>query len=171
MGGAGRTGDAAGMKRWGELAAEAPELAEAGRALFYQYKIGLAYLATLRRDGAPRLHPVCVTLADGGLYLFIGNASPKVHDLRRDGRCALHSFPVPDVDDEFMVGGRAERIDDPAVRRAAYRAYTATGATTQNDTLFEVRIERALHARYGPRPSWPPAYTRWRCAQRPGPLR
>jgi hypothetical protein len=27
--------------------------------------------------------------------------------------------------------------------------------------LFELRIERALLATYGPRPSWPPVYTRW----------
>lgn len=150
------------MKRWSEFAAEAPALAEAGRTLIYQFKVGLGYLATVRKDGGPRVHPVCPVIAHGGLYVFIGNQSPKVHDLRRDGRFALHSFPNPEVDDEFYVEGRAERVDDQAVRDVAYATYTATGAFTSNDTLFELRLERVLHAKYGPRPSWPPTYAHWR---------
>jgi len=149
------------MTRWNAFAAENPEMAEAGRALLYQYRVGLGYLATVRKDGGPRVHPVCPVIANGGLYVFIGNRSPKLHDLRRDGRFALHSFPKPDVDDEFSVTGRATPIDDAAVRRIVYDAYTATGAFTSDDTLFELLLERALHATYGPRPSWPPAYTKW----------
>ena len=152
------------MKRWSEFAAEAPGLAEAGRTLIYQFKVGLGYLATVRKDGGPRVHPVCPVIAHGGLYVFIGNQSPKVHDLRRDGRFALHSFPNPQVDDEFYVEGRAERVDDQAVRDVVYAAYTATGAFTSNDTLFELWLERVLHAKYGPRPSWPPTYANWRAA-------
>jgi general stress protein 26 len=149
------------VKRWSEFAAERPEMAEAGRALIYQFKVGLGYLATVRKDGGPRVHPVCPVVAHGGLYLFIGNHSPKVHDLRRDGRFALHSFPNPQVDDEFYVSGRVRRVDDQAVRDVVYEAYTSTGAFTSNDTLFELWLERALHAKYGPRPSWPPVYTKW----------
>jgi hypothetical protein len=55
------------MKRWNEFAAEQVELAEAGRALVYQCKVGLGYLATVRKDGAPRVHPVCPVIAYGGL--------------------------------------------------------------------------------------------------------
>ena len=150
------------MKRWSEFAAERPEMAEAGRALIYQFRVGLGYLATIRKDGGPRVHPVCPVVAHGGLYVFVGNQTPKVHDLRRDGRYALHTFPNRDVDDEFTVSGRAVRIDDAAVRQIVYDAYTATGAFTSNDTLFELHLERALHAKYGPRPSWPPVYTTWR---------
>jgi hypothetical protein len=150
------------VKRWGDLEDEAPELAEAGRKLFYRHGTGLGYLATLRKDGAPRVHPVCVVVANRGLYVFVGNRSPKLRDLLRDGRFALHSFPIPEADDEFYVAGRARRVDDPAVRKVAYEAYVATGATTSDDTLFELLLERALHAKYGPRPSWPPVYTKWR---------
>jgi hypothetical protein len=150
------------MKRWSEFAAERPELATAGRALIYQFKVGLGYLATVRKDGGPRVHPVCPVIAGGGLYLFIGNHSPKRDDLLRDGRFALHTFPCPDVDDEFYVAGRSMRIDDPQVREVVYDTYTATGAFTSDDTLFELLLERALHAKYGPRPSWPPVYLKWR---------
>ena len=66
------------------------------------------------------------------------------------------------MDDEFTVAGVARLAEDDGVRRAVYDAYVATGAVTENDTLFELRIERALHAKYDGRPSWPPAYTRWR---------
>jgi hypothetical protein len=151
------------MKRWGEFAAEKPEMAEAGRALIYQFRVGLGYLATIRKDGGPRVHPVCPVLANDGMYVFIGNQSPKLHDLSRDGRFALHSFPNPEVDDEFSVSGRAVRIDDEAVRQVVYEVYTATGAFTSNDTLFELVLERVLHAKYGPRLSWPPVYTKWSC--------
>ncbi len=152
------------MKRWNEFASEQAQMAEAGRALIYQFRVGLGYLATVRKDGGPRVHPVCPVIANGGIYVFIGNQSPKLHDLLRDGRFALHSFPSPDVDDEFYVTGRAQRIDDQAVREIVYAAYIASGAFTSNDTLFELWLEHALHAKYGPRPSWPPVYTKWASA-------
>ena len=152
-----------GMKRWCDFESEQPQIAEAGRKLIYQHGVGLGYLATVRKDGGPRLHPVCPTLANGGLYLFIGNHSPKIHDLHRDGRYALHTFPVPDSDHEFYVSGRTEANYDAEVRKIVYDIYTATGATTSDDTLFELFLERALYADYGtgPRPSWPPKYTKW----------
>jgi hypothetical protein len=148
--------------RWSTFADAAPEIAAAGRELLYQFGPGLAYLATLRRDGAPRLHPVCPVVAEGGLYLFVGNQSPKVHDLARDGRFSLHTFPCQDVDDEFMVAGRAVDAEADGVRDEVYAAYVATGAHTSDDTLFELLVDRALHAKYEARPSWPPDYRRWR---------
>lgn len=147
--------------RWEAFERDAPALAAAGHRLLYQHGPGLGYLATLRRDGAPRLHPVCPVVAVGGLYVFVGNQTPKLHDLVRDGRYALHTTGSADVDDEFMVSGVARVAEDDGVRPAVYEAYVATGAFTENDTLFEFLIDRALHAKYGPRPSWPPDYTRW----------
>jgi hypothetical protein len=151
-----------GALRWDELAADAPDLAAAGHALLYQYGPGLGFVATLRPDGAPRLHPVCPVVAVGGLYLFVGNQTPKVHDLARDPRYALHALPPEAVDDEFMVSGVARNAEADGVRDAVYAAYVATGAHTSDDTLFELLIDRALHAKYEARGSWPPAYTRWR---------
>jgi hypothetical protein len=126
------------VKRWSEFAAEQPQLAAAGRALIYQFKVGLGYLATIRKDGGPRVHPVCPVIANDGLYVFVGNQSPKVHDLRRDGRFALHSFPNPEVDDEFYVEGWARQVDDPEVRRVVYEAYTAAGAARQVRSAAEL---------------------------------
>ncbi len=152
---------ASSFKRWKSLENENPDLAEEGRKLIYQFKVGLGYLATIRGDGAPRVHPVCPVLAHGGLYVFIGNHSPKLHDLLRDGRYALHAFPKPDLDDEFYVSGVVKKEEDGHIRQVVYDTYTATGAFTTDDTLFELLLDRALLAKYESRPSWPPEYTKW----------
>ena len=101
-------------------------------------------------------------VAEGGLWVFIGNHSPKRGDLARDGRYSLHAMPPEDVDDEFMVSGEATAVDDDDRYARILEVYLAQGTTTSDDTLFELRLDRALHAAYGPRPSWPPEYSRWR---------
>ena len=152
--------------RWGQFAAEVPDLAAAGQQLLYNYGLGLGFLATVAGDGGPRVHPVCPVVANDGLYVFVGNQSPKLHDLHERKQFALHSFPLPDIDDEFFVRGVARVSEEPEVREVVYAAYVATGAHTSDDTLFELLLGSALHAKYGPRPSWPPAYTSWRAPAR-----
>jgi hypothetical protein len=88
------------LARWAELEHDAPEIAAAGKELIYQFGLGLGFLATVRKDGGPRVHPICPIIAHGGLYAFIV-PSPKQDDLRRDGRYALHSFPPAENDNEF----------------------------------------------------------------------
>jgi hypothetical protein len=153
------------MLRWGDFAEQTPELAEAGRLLLYQFGPGLAYLATVRADGGPRLHPVCVNIVEGGLYTLVG-LSPKRQDLLRDGRFALHSFASPTVDDEFFLAGRAVHHESRSLVAKVRAAQRATGATTSDDEeLFEYHLDRALYSRYKPRgepDNWPPHYVRWR---------
>jgi hypothetical protein len=151
-------------RTWGAFAAEQPAMAAAGRTLLYQYGPGLAFLATVRPHGGPRLHPVCPVIVDEGLFVFIGNQTPKLGDLHRDGRYALHTFPPDDVDDEFAVTGTARPIDDRSLYGHVLEVYLAQGTTTQDDTLFEFLIDHAMHAKYAGRPSWPPTYTTWRSA-------
>src|SRR5204863_2361851 len=92
------------MVTWAEFAAADPMLAEAGRSLLFQFNVGLAFLATVRKDGAPRLHPVCPVLSNDRLYVLITPDSPKKRDLVRDGRYALQTFPQPKpASDEFCV--------------------------------------------------------------------
>ena len=153
------------MATWRDFERDAPELAAAGRALIYQFGVGLGYLATVRADGGPRVHPFCPILHEGGLYGLIGH-SPKQRDLLRDGRCALHSFPATDRDDEFYLACRAlSRAGDAPLAEAVRRTMRSTGATSSGDeTLFEFDLERALLATYkkrGEPDNWPPRYTRW----------
>lgn len=156
------------MATWLEFARSAPEVSSLGEQRLFQFGPGLAFLATVRGDGGPRVHPVCVNIVEGELYLLIG-PSPKRHDLLRDGRFALHSFPAPDVDDEFYLTGRAEHEPDSDVVQRVAAAQIARGATTSGDELaFRLEIERALYSRYKPRgepDNWPPEYLKWSAAR------
>src|SRR5271156_6058600 len=125
------------MLSWSEFQNRAPAIADAGRGLLYKFGPGLAFLATVRRDGAPRLHPICPVIVEGRLYAFILGKSPKCGDLSRDGRFALHTFPMPDVDDEFMLAGRAVRIQDPGRSAAVKSELTRLGIkSTEEELLF-----------------------------------
>lgn len=65
------------MATWGDFVRAEPEMAKDGRDLFYRVGIGLGYLATVRKDGGPRVHPFCPVIAGDGIYGFILNDSPK----------------------------------------------------------------------------------------------
>ena len=151
------------MATWMEFENDAPDIAEAGKKLLYQFGVGLAFLATIRKDGAPRLHPICPTVVDGHLYALIG-PSPKRGDLKRDGRYALHTFPPVDVDDEFLVMGRAAFIEDKAIEEKVRNDCVSRGMTSTGDDLpFEFRIENVMHAKYpGGHGTWPPKYSIWK---------
>lgn len=153
------------MARWQEFEAQAAEIAALGRQRLFEFGPGLAYLATVRADGGPRVHPVCPNIVRGGLLLLIG-PSPKRGDLHRDGRFALHSFPLPDRDDEFYLSGRAEHREDTGLDAEMLAAQKALGVSSSGDEhLFELLIERALYSRYKPRGApdfWPPDYLKWK---------
>ena len=135
------------MVPWHDFARAAPDLAEAGRGLLFQFKVGLAFLATVRTDGAPRLHPVCPVLSSDRLFVLITAESPKRDDLLRDGRYALQSFPQPKPgSDEFYVTGRAVLIDDAATRAAILR--DAQHMANASETAFELLLDRVMHTRW-----------------------
>src|SRR5258708_11627253 len=104
------------MASWADLERDEPEMAAAGQGLLCQHGPGLAYIATVRKDGGPRVHPCCPIISDGSLWVFVLRASPKGADLRRDGRYALHTFPKREVDDEFYVTGTVSVVDGEATR-------------------------------------------------------
>ena len=80
------------MKTWPEFAGLRPDLAEAGRALLYQFGVGLGFLATTRADGGPRVHPMCPIMTAERDVAFIV-PGPKQRDLR--ARRALRAALVP----------------------------------------------------------------------------
>ena len=73
------------MVNWTAFEDLAPALAGAGRKQLYQWEIGLAFLATVRPDGGPRVHPVCPVIGPDGLHILVV-PGPKQADLRRDPR-------------------------------------------------------------------------------------
>jgi hypothetical protein len=76
------------MASWAEMARERPEMEARARELFLIEQpdapgpAGLGYLATVRADGGPRVHPVSPAVVDGRLYVYCLLSSPKLRDLR-----------------------------------------------------------------------------------------
>ena len=153
------------MLRWSEFERSRPDLAARGRTILYHFGVPLGDLATVRKDGGPRVHPFSPILFQGALYGLIG-PSPKQRDLVREPRCAIHSFPLPDRDDEFHLTARALALDDAGLARAVRASYLETGASSDgSERLFEFQLETALLSTYkkrGEPDNWPPVYAKWR---------
>lgn len=140
------------MATWEQLEAGHP-LAERARRGWQEMPV--AHLGTVRRDGSPRIHPVCPHIAGGRLYVVVASASPKRFDLAIDGRFALHAIdggePGPDFDEfEFSVEGRARRV--PPGEGGTWEAVRGVCPYPfpDDDWLFELDIERALSATWDP---------------------
>ena len=110
------------MVRWAEVAVSAPELAEAARALF-EARVHKT-LATLRKDGSPRISGTECEFVDGDLWFGSMWQARKAFDLQRDPRFALHSGSIdpPDWRGDAKIAGRAEEVTDPDVLRSITEA-------------------------------------------------
>ena len=86
------------MVTWQAFETEARELTSFGRERIDRR---VSFLATVRGDGGPRVHPVTPWIVGGSLYVRMYVTSPKVADLERDPRFALHSM----MDNDDGVGG------------------------------------------------------------------
>ena len=137
------------MATWSEVEAAAPELAARARATLDAHKHKV--LATLRRDGSPRLSGIEATIVDGELWLGMMPGSRKALDLRRDPRLALHSASVdPPSDDpsawpgDAKLAGRAVEVDDPILLERLGAGEGGGGAH-----LFRVDVTEVVHTRVG----------------------
>ena len=98
------------MASWSDFEAEAPELAAAARE-FLEARTHKT-IATLRRDGSPRISGTEATVRDGDLWWGSMANAVKALDLRRDPRFALHSGSAEPADwrGDAKVAGRAEEL-------------------------------------------------------------
>jgi hypothetical protein len=116
------------MASWSEFAATEPQLA---RRLEERFGIRKhKTLATLRKDGSPRISGIEVEFADGELYLGMMPESLKLHDLERDPRLAVHSpteDPLPDNPrswaGEAKLAGYAREVGFPDTPVAGGRRF------------------------------------------------
>lgn len=78
---------------------------------------GVVLVATIRKDGSPRISPVEPLFWKGDLWLSMGLGTMKARDLYRDPRVLVHSIVTnrDGGDGEFKVRGRAIAEDDPPV--------------------------------------------------------
>lgn len=107
------------MSNWAAVAAADTEFADRVRRVFdaHRHKV----LATLRRDGSPRVSGIEVEFADGEVLMGMMAGSVKAQDLRRDPRLALHAASEdPPQDDpgswlgDAKIAGRAVEVTAPA---------------------------------------------------------
>jgi hypothetical protein len=136
------------MASWAEIETAAPELAARARASFDAHKHKV--LATLRRDGSPRISGIEASFADGQLWLGMMPGSRKALDLRRDPRLALHSASVDPPEDpsgwagDAKLSGRAVEVDDPALLERM-----GAGEEAGEAHLFRVDVAELVHTRVG----------------------
>lgn len=150
------------MATWAEFERSDAELAAFGRD---RLDGTVCFQATLRLDGAPRVHPVEPWIATGLLLVRFRARSPKVREVARDARYALHSpMDNPEgIGGEFLVNGWMEQVspDLPATRRSAEEAPYPLA-------FYAMSVEEAVGTTYD---EDEPVYRRWRAgdqATRPG---
>jgi hypothetical protein len=101
------------MPSWSDFEAAAPELAERVRSRLEAHTHKT--LATVRRDGSPRISATETAFRDGELWIGSMWQALKARDLQRDPRFALHSGSddPPDWEGDAKLAGVAEEITDP----------------------------------------------------------
>jgi hypothetical protein len=103
----------------------------------------MGLMATLRRDGSPRISGIEPLFALGELWLGMMPDSLKGADLRRDPRLALHSA-TEDKDvkaGDAKIAGRAVEVTAEGVRQEYLEALSeATGFEPDDCQVFRVEV-------------------------------
>lgn len=110
------------MPSWAEVEAAEPDFAKKVRALFDAHKHKT--MATIRRDGSPRISGTEMEFSDGDVFIGMMPASVKFGDLQRDARVAFHSGSEdPPTDDpsswpgDAKIAGRAIEVPEEEFKK------------------------------------------------------
>ena len=111
------------MASWNDVEKDAPDLAERVQARFTSAKHHT--LATLRRDGAPRISGTEIVFNLGEAWLGSMSGARKAQDLQRDPRFALHSSTADETlgDGDARIGGTRRGGDRPGRDRPRLRQH------------------------------------------------
>lgn len=129
------------MSSWSEFADDEPAFAARVQELFASHKHHT--MATLRRDGSPRISGTEVTIRDGQLLIGMMAGARRAADLRRDPRVALHSHtvdPPADADPSTWCG-------DAKLSGTAVELPPDDGDDGAH--WFRVEIDTVVHTRVG----------------------
>jgi hypothetical protein len=134
------------MTSWQHFQDDAPELAAEVRARFEATKHHV--IATLRRDGSPRVSGTEVAILGEDLTAGSMGGSIKARDLQRDGRYALHANPG----DGSMEGGDAKiaGVATEVVDPAALARYVDDVAPPEPFHLFVLGIAEVVRTSLHP---------------------
>ncbi len=142
---------------WGELEQAAPELAAFGKD---RLDGKVAYLATVRKSGQPRAHPVTPIIGEDRCFIFVEPSSPKARDLQANGHFCLHCAmnDSSGSSGEFQVTGVAVQIEDTDIRNSAESV--SSFRPSARYLLFELQLSEVQSTSYlGGRPNrhkWSP---------------
>lgn len=130
---------------WATVEQEVPELAAAVKARFDVARHHV--LATIRRDGSPRVSGTEVLFRNGQMLLGSMWESTKALDLQRDGRFALHSNPG----DGSMEGGDA-KVSGVAVELVgeAHEQFELEEQPPGPFHLFRLDVTQVVHSTLHP---------------------
>jgi hypothetical protein len=138
--------------RWEELVRGEPRLAAVAHDRLI--KPGVLLVASIRRDGTPRLSPVEPLIFEGNLWLSMMWQSRKALDLLRDDRILIHSIITTreGSDGEVKLRGHAVEIVDRDVRAGYCAAVSTLGWRPEEPWfhLFRIDIEDLTFIRYAP---------------------
>ena len=112
-------GMVAAVASWSEIEAEAPDLASRARGFLTAHTH--LTIATLRKDGSPRISGTEIQLGDGEIWFGSMWRAVKALDLLRDPRFAIHSGSEdPDAgwEGDAKFAGEAIEVHDAEVKRA-----------------------------------------------------
>jgi hypothetical protein len=147
------------MARWQHVVDSEPDFAAEVQRVFDTHKHKT--IATLRRDGSPRLSGLELDFTAGDVTFGMMPRSRKREDLRRDPRTEVHSasFIVEGEEESWTgdarIAGRAREITDPE-EQARY-----TDTPTDVHPLFVLDIERVVRIKLEGSPPNLVVYT-WR---------
>jgi hypothetical protein len=132
------------MSSWKDVLAEAPDLATRVQARFESAKHHT--LATLRRDGSPRISGTEITFALGDAWLGSMDGARKAQDLQHDPRFALHSSTADETlgDGDARISGTATEVTDPA---EIARVYEGVDTPPGPMHLFRIDAEELVLTR------------------------
>jgi Pyridoxamine 5'-phosphate oxidase len=131
------------MASWQDFVHSAPEFASRVQGLFTAHKHHT--MATLRKDGSPRLSGTEVEFDDGQLLIGMMAGTRRAEDLRRDPRIAIHSQGVdPPEGDPGAWSGEA---------KLSGRALELAAGPEQASDRFRVDLADVVLTRVETRPS------------------
>lgn len=137
--------------RWNDVESAQPRLAHLGRQRLIEP--GVVLVATVRKDGTPRLSPVEAVIMDGNLWLSMMHGSRKAQDLLRDDRILVHSIVTnrDGAEGEYKIRGAAVSETDQAIheRYAELVARTLGWEPIPGKFhLFTVQVDVITYIRY-----------------------
>jgi Pyridoxamine 5'-phosphate oxidase len=138
------------LARWEEFEDKAPDLAQAVRARFDAHRHKM--LATVRKDGSPRISGIEITFAGGEAWMGMMPDSLKALDLLRDPRLAVHSASLdPNMaEGDAKLSGRAEEVTDPARTEVYERAIEPVPEGPYH--IFRIDLSEVVLTRVGDPP-------------------